>query len=117
MAYQPCKVSKKNGIMVYDPQITMLQQAGRSINPRNAIVQDLVKWMKNSHQKGESFILVGDFNEVVYVKSNLLQFCSNDKLQLVIILDCPDRKDPSTSLSDQKMIPAIRRSGYNKFDQ
>eukprot|EP00957_Ditylum_brightwellii_P199702 15223570-Ditylum_brightwellii.AAC.1 len=27
-AYQPCKVSKKNGIMTYHQQIAMLQQAG-----------------------------------------------------------------------------------------
>eukprot|EP00957_Ditylum_brightwellii_P101674 7748682-Ditylum_brightwellii.AAC.1 len=71
----------------------MLQQAGRSITPINAFVQDLFKWMENSHQKGKSFTLESNFNEALHVKSNLLPFCSNDKLQLVDILDCPDRKD------------------------
>eukprot|EP00957_Ditylum_brightwellii_P145540 11081901-Ditylum_brightwellii.AAC.1 len=50
-AYQLCKVSKKNDIIAYHQQITILQQAGRSITSRNAFVQDLLKWMETGHQK------------------------------------------------------------------
>eukprot|EP00957_Ditylum_brightwellii_P025888 1958680-Ditylum_brightwellii.AAC.1 len=64
ITYQLCKVSKKNVITAYHQQIAMLQQAGRSITPRNAFVQDLLTWMENDHQKGGIFILGGDFNEV-----------------------------------------------------
>eukprot|EP00957_Ditylum_brightwellii_P025004 1891824-Ditylum_brightwellii.AAC.1 len=51
VAYQPYKVRKKSGIMTCHQQIAMLQQTGRSITPRNAFVQDLLKWVENGHQK------------------------------------------------------------------
>eukprot|EP00957_Ditylum_brightwellii_P027883 2106967-Ditylum_brightwellii.AAC.1 len=60
-------------------------------------------------------------------KALFWEFCANNKLWLADILDCPDRTDQSTSLPGQNIIdymfvsqnvvPAIRRSGYNKFDQ
>eukprot|EP00957_Ditylum_brightwellii_P185241 14105823-Ditylum_brightwellii.AAC.1 len=91
MAYQPCKVSKKNGIMGYHQQITMSQQAGR--------------WK-------------------MAIKKEKTLFW---ELQLVDILDCLNRKDQSISLLAQNiidymfvyqhLIPSIRRSGYNRFDQ
>eukprot|EP00957_Ditylum_brightwellii_P091680 6981228-Ditylum_brightwellii.AAC.1 len=113
--------------MAYHQQVAMLQQAGRSIKPKDAFIEDLLEWMLAGYKKGKSFILGGDFNEILHIKSNSINFCAKDKLQLVDILDCSARNNQSSSLPGKKIIcymlvspnlvPAIRNSGYNKFDQ
>eukprot|EP00957_Ditylum_brightwellii_P087574 6667064-Ditylum_brightwellii.AAC.1 len=63
MAYQPCKVSKKQGIMTYHQQVAMLQQNGRPLTPREAFITDITKLLEEGKKKGELFIVGGDFNE------------------------------------------------------
>eukprot|EP00957_Ditylum_brightwellii_P061144 4639791-Ditylum_brightwellii.AAC.1 len=82
----------------------MLQQSGRSTKPRDDFIQDLLEWLLAGHKKGKSFILGGDFNDLLYIKSNLIKCCANDKLQLVNILICPACNNQSSSLSGKKII-------------
>ena len=42
-AYQPCKVSKKQGITTYHQQVAMPQQDGRQLTPREAFITDITK--------------------------------------------------------------------------
>eukprot|EP00957_Ditylum_brightwellii_P172678 13145105-Ditylum_brightwellii.AAC.1 len=61
-AYQPCKVSKKQGIMTHHQQVAMLQQDGRPLTPREIFITDITKWLEEE-KKGELLIVGGDFNE------------------------------------------------------
>eukprot|EP00957_Ditylum_brightwellii_P175087 13330913-Ditylum_brightwellii.AAC.1 len=50
-AYQPCKVTKKQGITTYHQQVALLQQDGCTISPREAFTTDLMKWLKEGKKE------------------------------------------------------------------
>eukprot|EP00957_Ditylum_brightwellii_P138530 10559489-Ditylum_brightwellii.AAC.1 len=56
MPYQPCKVSKKQGITTYHQQVAMLQQDGQQLTPREAFIIDITKWLEEGKRK-ENFSL------------------------------------------------------------
>ena len=122
-AYQPCKVSKKQGITTYHQQVAMLQQDGRQLTPREAFIIDITKWLEEGKKKGELFIVGGDFNKVLKIGSTLLELCTNKKVPLVDSLASKERDNKSSSLSGQtiidyvfvspELLPAIRKQGYN----
>ena len=126
-AYQPCKVSKKQGIMTYYQQVAMLQQDGHQLTPREAFIIDITKWLEEGKKKGELFIVGGDFNEVLKIGLNLLKLCTNKKVLLVDSLASKERDNKSLSLSGHtiidyvfvspELLPAIWKQGYNQFDQ
>eukprot|EP00957_Ditylum_brightwellii_P113138 8628273-Ditylum_brightwellii.AAC.1 len=62
-AYQPCKVTKKQGITAHHQQVALLQQDGCTVSPREAFIADLMKWLEEGKRKGEQFILGVDFNK------------------------------------------------------
>eukprot|EP00957_Ditylum_brightwellii_P178585 13603550-Ditylum_brightwellii.AAC.1 len=82
VAYQPCKVSKKHGNTTYHQQVATLQQEGRRLCPRDVFIQDLLQFLHMCHDKGKTFIIGGDFNEVLHVKSKLIKLCLDEKLRL-----------------------------------
>eukprot|EP00957_Ditylum_brightwellii_P182606 13909439-Ditylum_brightwellii.AAC.1 len=126
-AYQPCKVIKKQGVTTYHQQVALLKQDGQNICPKKAFIPDLIKLLESRRKKGELIILGGNFNEVLSTRSFLIKLCTNDQLQLVAILDCPEKRHKSSSLSGKQIIdymfaspelqPAIRQKGYNRFNQ
>eukprot|EP00957_Ditylum_brightwellii_P152010 11575623-Ditylum_brightwellii.AAC.1 len=56
------------------------------MNPKKTFTGDLLQWMEKLHQKGESFILGGDFNENLHSKSDMMKLCSDSKLHMGDIL-------------------------------
>eukprot|EP00957_Ditylum_brightwellii_P181641 13836686-Ditylum_brightwellii.AAC.1 len=50
-AYQPCKVTKKQGITTYHQQVALLQQDGHVISPWEAFTADLMKWLEEGKKK------------------------------------------------------------------
>ena len=51
-AYQPCKVSKKQGITTYHQQVSMLQQDGCQLTPGEIFITDITKWLEEGKKKG-----------------------------------------------------------------
>eukprot|EP00957_Ditylum_brightwellii_P150842 11485857-Ditylum_brightwellii.AAC.1 len=64
LAYHPCKPNKGTGTTMYHQQLA-LQQANFSskVNPCKSFIEDLTPWMVQGHQRGERFILAGNFNK------------------------------------------------------
>eukprot|EP00957_Ditylum_brightwellii_P124531 9490837-Ditylum_brightwellii.AAC.1 len=63
-AYQPCKPTKGTGTTMYHQQLALKQANSTSkVNPCKYCMKDLMTWMVQGHQKGEQYILAGDFNE------------------------------------------------------
>jgi len=105
----------------------MLQQDGRQLTPTEAFITDITKWLEEGKKKGELFIVGGDFNEVLKIGSTLLKLCTNKTVPLVDSLASKERDNKNSFLSGQtiidyvfvspELLPAIRRQGYNRFDQ
>eukprot|EP00957_Ditylum_brightwellii_P077144 5863182-Ditylum_brightwellii.AAC.1 len=64
-------------------------------------------WMVQAHQKGEWYILAGDFNEPFQSTSGTIKLCSNNTLQLVDILSGMTDKKFSTTKTGKDMIDYI----------
>eukprot|EP00957_Ditylum_brightwellii_P063729 4836125-Ditylum_brightwellii.AAC.1 len=69
--------------MTYHQQVVMLQQDGHQLTQREAFIIDLTKWLEEGKEKGKLFIVGGDFNEVLKIRSKLLKLCTNNKVPLV----------------------------------
>eukprot|EP00957_Ditylum_brightwellii_P170366 12967470-Ditylum_brightwellii.AAC.1 len=98
-AYQPCKVTKKQGVTTYHQQVASLKQDGCDLCPWRAFILGLIKLLRSRRKNGELIVFGGNFNDVLSIKSTLLKLCMNDQLQLVDILECPERRYKSSSLS------------------
>jgi hypothetical protein len=91
-AYQVCKrsntaVTSDEGMTAYVQQERMLREEGHpNINPRKHFCKDLILFIKKLRADGESVILCGDFNEVLDMRSPLIQLCTDPALQMVDIL-------------------------------
>eukprot|EP00957_Ditylum_brightwellii_P135269 10314276-Ditylum_brightwellii.AAC.1 len=83
--------------------------------------------MEQGHQKGERYILAGNFNEPIHSTSGTLKLCSNGALQLVDILSgmtegkFSTRKTRKDMINNILMSPELAQSiwkkGYQSFDQ
>eukprot|EP00957_Ditylum_brightwellii_P202926 15332447-Ditylum_brightwellii.AAC.1 len=51
--YQPCKVTKKQGITTYHQQVALLQQDDCTISPWEAFTADLMNGQKKGKEKGK----------------------------------------------------------------
>eukprot|EP00957_Ditylum_brightwellii_P149141 11357714-Ditylum_brightwellii.AAC.1 len=79
------------------------------------------------HQKGERFILAGDFNEPLQSTSGTIKVCYNSILQLVDILSgMTDKKFSTTKIGKDRidyillspeLTQAVQKKGYESFDQ
>ena len=88
--YQVCPghPKTKGPTTVITQQYSMLQQAGRAdpFNIRKHHAQDLVAFVQECQTKGESVIVMGDFNEVLGLRANgLTKLCSECGLKDVIL--------------------------------
>eukprot|EP00957_Ditylum_brightwellii_P152138 11583640-Ditylum_brightwellii.AAC.1 len=72
---------------MYHQQLA-LQQSNSTIkvNPCKSFIKDPMKWTEHGNQKGEKYILAGNFNETLHSTSGTIKLCSNGTLQLVDIL-------------------------------
>eukprot|EP00957_Ditylum_brightwellii_P047452 3604243-Ditylum_brightwellii.AAC.1 len=82
-AYQPCKVTKKQGMTTHHQQVALLQQDGHRISPREEFTADHMKWLEEGKRKGEEFILGCDFNEILRTVSTLIKLCTNKSVPLI----------------------------------
>eukprot|EP00957_Ditylum_brightwellii_P085054 6467088-Ditylum_brightwellii.AAC.1 len=72
---------------MYHQQLALQQANSTSkVNPCKSFIKELITWMVKGHQKGEWYILAGDFNEPLQSTSSTIKLCSNSTLQLVDIL-------------------------------
>eukprot|EP00957_Ditylum_brightwellii_P207564 15353533-Ditylum_brightwellii.AAC.2 len=72
VAYQPYKASKLTGTTTYHQQIDRLKQQHQNVEPRKVFSTDLLTWLKAGQKKGEQFIIGGEFNNTMDLKSNLI---------------------------------------------
>eukprot|EP00957_Ditylum_brightwellii_P192739 14675794-Ditylum_brightwellii.AAC.1 len=77
IAYQPCKVTQKQGVTTYHQQVALLKQDGRNICPREAFIPDLIKLLMSRRKNGELIILGGDFNKRGGIKAHRSQESSS----------------------------------------
>jgi hypothetical protein len=132
-AYQVCKrttnaVTPDEGMTAYVQQERMLREAGNTnINPRKHFCKDLIVFLKQLRANGESILLCGDFNDILDMKSPLIQLCTDPALQMVDILstmhpttsDLPTCDRGSTridfALISPDLVPTIRGCGFLPF--
>eukprot|EP00957_Ditylum_brightwellii_P018151 1367238-Ditylum_brightwellii.AAC.1 len=84
-------------------------------------------WIVQGHQKGEWYILAGNFNEPLQSTSSAIKLCSNSTLQVVDILSSMTDKKFSTTKTGKDRIgyilislelpQAIQKKGYRSFNQ
>eukprot|EP00957_Ditylum_brightwellii_P058302 4420216-Ditylum_brightwellii.AAC.2 len=86
-----------------------LQQANSTskVNPYNFFIKDLMTCMMQGHQKGEGYILAGDFNEPLQSNYSTIKLCSSSTLQLVDILSSMTDKKVSTTKTGKDRIDCI----------
>jgi hypothetical protein len=127
-AYKPCTVTTNTGTTIYHQQLALQQsKTNATINPRKNFASDLLQWMKKLHQKGERFILGGDFHETLHSKSDMMKLCSDSKLHMVDILGNLNHIPFSTTkigksridyiLISLEIVPGVMKMGHHIFDQ
>eukprot|EP00957_Ditylum_brightwellii_P043885 3328203-Ditylum_brightwellii.AAC.1 len=67
--YQVCKSSSKIGTTTYHQQVVMLKQQNKTEDSWETLIKDLLNWLKIGHDKGEQFIVRGDYNDTLDIKT------------------------------------------------
>eukprot|EP00957_Ditylum_brightwellii_P020910 1577051-Ditylum_brightwellii.AAC.1 len=98
--YQVCQNNKKSGTTAFHQhQAILKQQKSPTTNPRKQFICNLKQFIAAGGQKGEEFIIGGDFNEVISPESLLSTLCSINQAPLIDALGSIQGEKYSTSLT------------------